>query len=72
MKKPPKDMPTNKTPAIKPGYKTTYHRDGSVSYWSVALQRWQRTSAYALTNRHEDYAALSDSERARVSRTATQ
>ena len=37
-------------------YKTTYHRDGTVTYWSVYLQQWQRVSAYELTNRHDGYA----------------
>lgn len=57
-------------PAIKPNYATTYHRDGSVSYWSVHLQQWQRVSAYALTNRHDDYASLNEQERRRISRMA--
>lgn len=51
-------------------YKTTYHRDGTVTYWSVYLQQWKRVSAYALTNRHDDYAALSDDERRRISKMA--
>ncbi len=55
-----------KTPTIKPNYRTTYHRDGSVSYWSVYLQQWQRTSAYNLTTRHDDFAALSKEERAKI------
>jgi len=29
-------------PAIKPNYKTTFHRDGSLSYWSVYTQSWHR------------------------------
>ena len=51
-------------------YKTTYHRDGTVTYWSVYLQQWQRVSAYELTNRRDDYASLSDDERRRISRMA--
>lgn len=56
------------TPLIKPNFGTTCHRDGTVSYWSVYLQQWQRISAYALTNRHDDFAALSEHERARISK----
>lgn len=58
------------SPTIKPHYGTTYHRDGTVSYWSVYLQQWQRVSAYALTNRHDDFASLSEEERKRISRMA--
>ena len=54
----------------KPDMATTYHRDGTVSYWSVYRQQWQRVSAYELTCRHDDYAALSEAERARVSHMA--
>ena len=57
-------------PTIKQGYKCTYHRDQTVSYWSVQLQQWRRTSAYELTCRHDDFAALNESERRRVSRMA--
>jgi len=59
-----------KTPKCKPNQMTTYHRDGTVSYWSVYLQQWQRVSAYELTCRHDDYAALSQAERERISRLA--
>ena len=61
---------TMKTPSIKPAYKTTYHRDGTVSYWNVYLQQWQQTSAYALTNRHDVFASLDKGERKRISQMA--
>ena len=60
---------TTNAPRIKPNYGTTYHRDGTVSYWSVYLQSWQRVSAYELT-RHADYATLSSAERDRIGRMA--
>lgn len=59
------------SPTIKPNYGTTYHRDGTVSYWSVNLQQWQRISAYALTSRHDDFASLNETERKRIGRMAT-
>jgi hypothetical protein len=62
----------NNEPTIKPKQKITIHRDGSVSYWSVYLQQWQRVSAMALTDRHDDYAALTESDRAKISRAALQ
>jgi len=55
---------------IKSKYKTTYHRDKTVSYWSVYEQRWLRVTAYSLTNNHEDFASLNDVERKRICRMA--
>jgi len=45
-------------------YRTTYHRDGSVTVWDVYSQQWRRT------DRPSDrvLASLSASERARVIR----
>lgn len=57
-------------PRIKKQQQITIHRDGTVSYWSIYRQVWDRTSAYNLTTRHDDYAALSDSDRTRISRAA--
>lgn len=57
-------------PHIKSGYRSTYHRDRTVSYWSVYSQSWQRTTAYNLTNRHDDYFALPPHERKRISNMA--
>lgn len=51
-------------------FSTTFHRDGSVTYWSVYLQLWQRVSTYSLTNRHDDYAALPEVEQKRISKMA--
>ena len=56
--------------AIKADMECTYHRDGTVSYWSVYRQCWSRTTAYDLCNRHNDYAALNDKERKRISNMA--
>ena len=55
-------------PTIKPNQGITIHRDDTISYWSVYHQRWERVSAYALANRHDDYSALSDSDRAKISK----
>ena len=58
------------TPSIKPNYKSTFHRDGTVSYWSVYKQQWVRTSVYDLTCRHDDYAAIPEKERMKISKMA--
>ena len=42
--------------------RTTYHRDGSVTIWSVYRQQWERGIDVALA----DLAAMSVRERARV------
>lgn len=57
-------------PTIKAKYGLTYHRDGTASYWDVYRQQWQRTSAYALTNKHDVYASLPDAARKRISKMA--
>lgn len=45
-------------------FKTTYHRDGSVTLWNVYTQQWERTS------KPSDHvlASLSYGERRRVCR----
>lgn len=60
----------SKEPKYKPHRECTYHRDGTVSYWSVYKQQWDRTTAYDLCNRHDDYAALNEQERQRISNMA--
>lgn len=47
-------------PTFKPKQAITIHKDGSVSYFSIFRQVWDRTSAYNLTTRHDDYAALTE------------
>lgn len=54
------------TPTIKPKQEITIHRDGTVSYYSVYLQQWQRISAIALSERHDDFAALTEADRAKI------
>jgi hypothetical protein len=44
--------------------KTSYHRDNSVTYWSVYSQTWQRASAVSDC----ELAAMSHDERERVLR----
>jgi hypothetical protein len=46
-------------------YRTVYHRDGSVTYWSVHQQRWMRRAHYVPD---ADLAAMSERERQRVLR----
>ena len=54
-------------PTIKPEMKTTVHRDGSVSYWSVNNQVWQRVGAGDLIQ-SKDFPTLNEQERARISK----
>lgn len=58
-------MTTDK-PAIKPALATTYHRDGTVSYWSVYAQGWRRAYAHRINAR--DFEAMTEAERARIER----
>jgi hypothetical protein len=34
-----------KRPVIKTGGQSTFHSDGTVSYWDVYRQQWQRVAA---------------------------
>lgn len=52
------------TPTIKPNYQTTFHRDGTVSYWSVYRQQWERKAADAIAD--EDTAAMRSEDRERI------
>lgn len=45
-------------------YKTTYHRDGTVTIWDVYSQTWTRTARPG----DDILASLSEPERARVMR----
>ena len=49
--------------AKKDTYKTTYHRDGTATYWSVYTESWVRR-ADSLADR--EYAAMSATTRVRV------
>jgi hypothetical protein len=53
-------------PKIKKEYKSTYHRDGTISYWSTYQQRWIRCFGAGIPD--EDYLAMSPLERERVIR----
>jgi hypothetical protein len=46
-------------------FKTTCHRDGTVTYWSVYDQTWKRHE-YCIPDR--ELAAMSETERRRVMR----
>lgn len=45
--------------------KTTLHRDGTVTYWSVYNQEWKRHTDYVPDR---ELAAMGDAERERVMR----
>ena len=53
-------------PKIKSNQSITCHRDLTISYFSVYKQIWQRVSAYELTCRHDDFAALSQQDRKKI------
>ena len=54
-------------PTIKENRANTYHRDGTVSYWDVYRQQWQRSSSI----RDQVLASMNDAEHARVQRHIT-
>jgi hypothetical protein len=47
-------------------YNPTFHRDGTVTFWSVFEQRWVRCNALLISD--AELASMSDSERRRVAR----
>ncbi len=49
-------------------YKTTYHRDGTVTYWNVYAQQWRRVKASDMSA--ENLATMDNEERARIERHA--
>ena len=48
--------------------KNTYHRDGTVTFWSVYQQVWTRCEASQIDA--GELAQMNDSERARIARMA--
>ncbi len=40
-----------KPPVRKPGYQPTFHRDRTVSFWSVPYQAWQRRAWSQVSDR---------------------
>lgn len=55
--------------STKPNYKTTYHKDGTVSYWDVFSQSWERSDAAEISDRI--LASMSQPERDRIAKMAT-
>ena len=53
-------------PTIKPNKQYTFHRDGSVSYWSVSLRIWNRRYAHYFPS--HDLPTLSQKDRDRIRR----
>ena len=49
-------------------YRTTYHRDGTVTYWDVWIQGWRRRLAKDIGS--ITLATLSPDERRRIGRMA--
>ena len=49
-------------------YKTTYHRDGTITYWHVYDQTWRRVRAADISA--ESLATMSNEERAQIERHA--
>jgi len=49
-------------------YKTKFHRDGSVTFWNVYEQRWNRTQASRISD--ENLASMSANDRKRAIRMA--
>jgi hypothetical protein len=49
-------------------YKTTYHRDGTVTVWDVYLQQWRRIAADQVSD--EILASLNETERRRIGKMA--
>lgn len=49
-------------------YKTTYHRDGTITYWDVYEQVWHRASSADISDRI--MASFSHEEREKIERHA--
>ena len=48
----------------KSAYGTTYHRDGTITYWDVHRQQWRRGSEIS----DRTLATMSDKDRERIQR----
>ncbi len=60
-----------KTPKIKPNQASTFHRDGTLSYWSVYRQQWVRDDVSDVLSNHNELSAMTGTERARIEKAAT-
>jgi hypothetical protein len=47
-------------------FRTTFHRDGTITFWNVYQQRWQRQRASSMSD--QDLASMSQKDRARTLR----
>ena len=43
-------------PTIKSGYRNTYHRDGTISFWNCYKQQWERMPVEDISD--EVYASM--------------
>jgi hypothetical protein len=50
-------------------YKTTFHRDGTVTFWNVYEQQWNRTEASQISD--QNLASMSEADRNRVIKMAS-
>lgn len=55
-----------KKPTIKSNLACTFHRDGTVSYWDIYKQQWDRMNASSI--RSSVLSSLNDNERARINK----
>lgn len=55
-------------PTIKTGFRCTFHRDGTVSFWNVLGQCWERRPALGISS--DLLATLNDTERAAIAKHA--
>lgn len=53
---------------IKPKQQNTYHRDGSVSYWDIMTQQWERRQATHIPD--TVLSTMSQTERGRIAKMA--
>jgi hypothetical protein len=44
-------------------YKTTFHRDGTVTYWNVYTQGWERVNAKHISDKVLASVGIKDRER---------
>lgn len=58
------DKERDMQPNIKTNRKNTYHRDGTVSYWDVYQQQWQRKPADQIEDKA--LATMTAEERGRI------
>lgn len=51
-------------PTIKSNYRSTFHRDNTISFWDVFCQQWRRISLQSFSDR--EIATMRSGERERI------